>query len=253
VGFSDVDRSDGAERLAAYLRTAHAGLAAMKSYMAAAAKRAVGDGTVLDVGCGLGFDLDRLEGLGLDAVGVDFSVEMLRRAESAARLACADGAALPFRDAAFAGCRIERVLQHVADPAAVMAEVARVVRGGGFLSVFEPDYGTFRVESDVVPDGSLPASQVTARHPRIGSRLADLAEAHGFIVDDVVTESSRGYRLDRLPIDAVQAVERAVRSGAAERAFVDRWLDEQRARTAAGTFRARWDKIVLIATRRGER
>ena len=249
--FSDVDASGAAERLIAYLDATDAGLAAMKSYVAAAAARAVpAGGLVLDLGCGVGHDLVRLDALGLTAVGIDTSGRMLElaRGRGGDRLAQADGAALPCRAGSIDGCRIERVLQHVATPALVVAEVRRVLRPGGFVAVFEPDYTTFVVESDVVPDGSLPAAMLRVRHPEIGGALVELLEAEGFRIDDVVTESSRGYAVDRLPIGTALVLERAVADGRLDADTAARWTEEQRRRTVAGTFRARWDKVLAVAS-----
>jgi SAM-dependent methyltransferase len=264
-GFSDVDRSVDVDRLVGYLRATNEGLVAMKSYIVAAARRALGEGTVLDLGCGLGDDLARLAAAGLGALGIDSSSEVLRRAcatlGSSVPLVRADGVALPLRNGSVDGCRIERVLQHVEDPDVVVAEAARVVRPGGFLAIFEPDYSTFRVDSVVTPDGSLPARLVAVRHPTVGRRLAAMVERHRFRVDDVVTEASRGYRVDALPLDAARIIGRALpvdaasivghasAAGIVDRDHGERWLAEQRDRTDAGTFRARWNKILVVATR----
>lgn len=253
-GFSDVDASGTADSLAAYLRSADVGLAAMKSYMAFAAHRAVASQRVVDIGCGLGQDLDRLSALGMVPLGIEPSAEMLERARSergvTSRLVRADGAQLPLASRSIDGCRIERVLQHVDEPESVLAEVSRVLRSDGFLAVFEPDYTTFRVDSEVIPDGAVPARLLRVRHPDIGHRLGELIERHDFEIDDVVTESSRGYSLSRLPIDASAVLHRAVTDGRAAFDVVEAWLDEQRKRTEDGTFRARWDKVLVVARRR---
>ena len=246
--FGNVDGSARPERLVDYLREADRGLAANKAYQAAAHGRAVpAGGRVLDVGCGLGFDLARLEGHGLTAVGVDTSEVMLHRAHEATagalRLAKADGAALPFPVGAFDGCRIERVLQHVADPDAVVGEVRRVLRRpGGFLTALEPDYTTFRVASEVDPDGDLVARHLKVRHPAVGGELVALAERHGFQVDDVVHERSFGYGLADFPVDVT-----AVLARVDDPAVASRWLDEQRGRDAAGTLRTELTKVLVVA------
>lgn len=250
-GFSNVDASVGVERLVSYLQATDAGLVAIKQYIAFTAKRMIGTGLVLDVGCGLGTDLGRLEAVGLDAVGVDPSMEMLTRARdvSPRTLARSDGGSLPFRSGSFDGCRVERVLQHVADPTRVVGEIARIVRPGGAAFVFEPDYSTFHVESDTVLDGSLPAALLRVRHPRIGAHVASMLERARFRIDDVVTESSRGYHVERLPIDVEAVLTRAVRDGRCESATAVRWMAEQRERSTDGSFRARWDKVLVVATR----
>jgi ubiquinone/menaquinone biosynthesis C-methylase UbiE len=248
--FSAVDASLDPTPLVRYLEATDAGLAAIKSYMAAAAARAVPPGgTVLDLGCGIGLDIGRLEAAGLTAIGIDPSAVMLggarSRTQAATRLARADGARLPFRTGALDGCRIERVLQHVDDPATVVAEVRRVVRPGGFLAVFEPDHTSFQVDSEAGDDFLWRAMR--ARHKAIGAELPALLEAQGFVIDDVVTESSRGFSFEHLPVDAEAIVRRAIVDGRVDDAAAWSWLAEQRARTADGTFRARWVKVLVVA------
>ena len=251
--FSDVDASARVTALVSYLDATDTGLAAMKAYMAAAAARALGNGVIIDLGCGVGHDLIRLAGAGARPIGVDSSVEMLARCRercgSSVPLTRADGAQLPFARGSLDGCRMERVLQHVDAPEAVVAELARVLRPGGFLAVFEPDYTTFRVQSDGASDESIPARFVAARHPAIGGQLVALLQANGFRIDDVVTESSRGYSLARLPANAATLLQRAVADGRLPADAATRWLEEQEARLRAGTFRASWDKVLVVASR----
>jgi ubiquinone/menaquinone biosynthesis C-methylase UbiE len=57
-----------------------------------------------------------------------------------------DGEQLPFRAESFSGCRIERVLMHVAEPAVVVAETLRCLEPGGLVTVFEPDWQSLVVK-----------------------------------------------------------------------------------------------------------
>ncbi len=251
--FSDVDASLGVDRLISYLDVTDSFLAAMKAYVAVAARRAVPGGVVLDLGCGIGHDLVRLGDVGVRPVGLDASAAMLERARLTAAgvpLVRADAARLPFGDGSLDGCRAERILQHVGAPAVVVTEIARVLRPGAFVAVFEPDYATFRVDSDDPDDRSIPARLLRVRHPGIGVDVARMLEVAGFAIDDIVTESSRGYSLDRrLPVDAVAVVHRAVDDGRFHAGHAARWISEQRHRSALATFRASWDKILVVAHR----
>src|SRR5205823_1159350 len=123
-GFSDVDRSPDPDRLIRILDEQAVGLAAMKQYVAVTHALRHPVSPVLSLGCGAGHDMSALARLGLACVGIDPSAVMLEAAAraSAAPLVGGRGQALPFRDGAFAGCWIERVLMHVHDPAAVVAE-----------------------------------------------------------------------------------------------------------------------------------
>ncbi len=170
--FSAVDASPDPAALIAYLDTTAAGLAGMKHYVAAAAGRAVPGGRVLDVGCGAGHDLALLAAAGLRPLGIDPSGAMLAAAADRAGAPAApgglvqgDGERLPFRSGSLDGCRIERVLQHVDRPDHVIAEVARVLRPGGFLAVFEPDWATLRFGDGAtarIPPDRAPAPAPTS-------------------------------------------------------------------------------------------
>jgi len=111
---------------------------------------------VLEVGCGLGRDLAALgEDLapGGLAVGLDASRVMLKRAGLAASgntglaFTAGDALALPFADAAFHACRVDRTLQHVADPYRALAEMVRVTRPGGRVLAVEPDWGSYLLDA----------------------------------------------------------------------------------------------------------
>lgn len=95
----------------------------------------------LEVGCGEGNNLLRFAPQ-LRCTGVDLFAAKLRFAAGqvrGVRFAGADAAALPFADASFGSVFIRDLLHHVPDPAAVIAEAARVLRPGGRLCVLEPN------------------------------------------------------------------------------------------------------------------
>lgn len=94
-------------------------------------------GRVLDLGCGTGIHTVELAERTRFAVGVDVAPALLARARDklAGRrgaVVLADAAALPFADGAFAAIlSYGEPLSHVPDPAAAVAEIARVVEAGG--------------------------------------------------------------------------------------------------------------------------
>jgi SAM-dependent methyltransferase len=251
--FADVDGSGAAGTLIARLDELDQGLAAMKAYMTAATARAVPGGLVVDLGCGAGHDLARMAAAGLRGVGVDRSEAMLdetrARRPGETGLVRADGARLPFRSASVDGCRMERVLQHVAEPSLVLAEAARVVRRGGILAVFEPDWTTIRVDPPLAGDG-LASAIADVRHPDVGGRLAELATAVGFDVDDEVVEQSQAGRLAALPWTIEARLASAVGHGRMDQTTAERWVAELHERELAGTLRVHWAKVLVVATRR---
>lgn len=95
------------------------------------------EGTILDVGCGIGM-LGRLyPDLGL--IGLDASMPLLRRANTGYRLLVEGSAeALPFADGAFDVVVALNMLHHVIRPDAAVREFARVLRPGGTLVAVDP-------------------------------------------------------------------------------------------------------------------
>jgi len=101
---------------------------------------------VLDVATGTaGVALMLADRTDAEIVGVDLTEEMLRqgqarvdaRAETRVRLAVARAERLPFDDGAFDALTFTYLLRYVADPAATLRELARVVRPGGTVASLE--------------------------------------------------------------------------------------------------------------------
>jgi ubiquinone/menaquinone biosynthesis C-methylase UbiE len=148
VGFRDVDATapDKIVRCLDCLQS----MAAGRAYKARALEvlGLESGSSALDVACGLGNDVVRMTARGARAVGVDRSRTLiaaarLRHAESGCAFDVADAAALPFADGTFDAVRVDRSLQHIADPARVVREMTRVARPGGLVLCAEPDWGTF--------------------------------------------------------------------------------------------------------------
>lgn len=107
--------------------------------------------SVLDVGAGLGHWASTLLGVlspEASVVGVERDPRWVNRAgERADELGLTDrcsyvrglAEALPFEDQSFDLVTCQTLLIHVADPAAVISEMRRVVRPGGFLLLSEPN------------------------------------------------------------------------------------------------------------------
>jgi demethylmenaquinone methyltransferase/2-methoxy-6-polyprenyl-1,4-benzoquinol methylase len=106
-----------------------------------------GPTTVLDVATGTaGVAVQLARRTGARVTGIDITEAMLRRGRAAvrqeglqARIALVSGQAelLPFPDATFDALTFTYLLRYVADPAATLAELARVVRPGGAVASLE--------------------------------------------------------------------------------------------------------------------
>jgi SAM-dependent methyltransferase len=106
-------------------------------------RRRVGDGLIVDLGCGTG---RYLRELGVPTVGLDASLGMLQFARLAQpeRVLQADLEALPLADGSVGGCFASFCLQHLprSNVPTVLRDIWRALRIGGLLEVSlqEGDY-----------------------------------------------------------------------------------------------------------------
>ncbi len=170
-----------------------------------------------------------------------------RERSGTAPLIRATGESLPFGDASLAGCRIERVLIHVHDPAAVLWEVVRCLRSGALLTVCEPDWSGYRVQDET---GDASAAWIApVAHPSMGRDLWGLLEGAGLRVLDRVEELSVWRRLDTLNavIDVPAAIQRVVSAGRIHQTAAGEWMVRQRERDERGAFYSTIPKVMVIA------
>lgn len=150
-----------------------------------AAVRAVGypvGSTVADIGCGTGRALPYLrEAVGPSGrvLGVDVTAEMLAEVRAAGRdagvgLLHGDALRLPIADGVLGGIFAAGLVNHLPDPVAGLAELARITRPGGRLAMFHP---TGRVAlaarhgRTVGPDEPLSRGPLSANLAASGWRL----------------------------------------------------------------------------------
>ena len=149
---------------------------------------------LLDVGCGLGDAALMLAAdLGSEGelVGIDASARMIAAAQAKAHLApCAvrfavgNALTLTEPEGSFDVVRSERTLQWLTDPEAAAAEMVRMLKPGGLLSLIDTDWSTFSVDvgdSDAELSRQVrEAMQIERRRPsNIGRRLGELATGLG--------------------------------------------------------------------------
>jgi SAM-dependent methyltransferase len=141
--------------------------------------------SVLDVGSGAGEFLievaSRVERI--RAVGIDISETMVNTASSRAHeagvtveFATGDARRLNFPDGSFDRVHCSRVLLHLDDPAAAIAEVSRVLVPGGLVAIVEPDFDAVMIDSDNLDVARAVRRRWAAavRNPDIGRRLRRL-------------------------------------------------------------------------------
>lgn len=123
------------------------------------------DATVLDVATGTGaVARELLATKGCTVVGLDQSPQMLaearRRLPADVKLIEARAEQLPFPDGAFDALTFTYLLRYVEDPAAVLRELARVVRPGGTIAglEFAVPHGVWRPLWELYMRVGLPAA-----------------------------------------------------------------------------------------------
>jgi len=95
------------------------------------------DAALLDVGCGTAWLADHFS----DYTGIDGSPQAVATARTKGRVVLLGDVdeRLPFDDARFDGAVLKDLLEHVADPVAVVGEALRVLRPGGLIFACSPD------------------------------------------------------------------------------------------------------------------
>ncbi|MGC4805887.1 class I SAM-dependent methyltransferase [Micromonospora sp. DT233] len=183
--------------------------------------RLLGDVTgrrVLEVGAGAAAAARWLATQGARPVALDLSAGMLRHAATAAGrtgvrvpLVQADALALPFADAAFdTACTAFGAIPFVADSAAVMREVCRVLRPGGrwvfsvthpmrWIFLDDPGQGgltavhSYFDRSPYVEQDATGRATYVEQHRTLGDRIRELVEAGFRLVDLVEPEWPQGH------------------------------------------------------------
>ena len=222
--------------------------------------RLTGGENVLDLGCGLGddtFEIARLVGTQGRAVGVDVSenmvVEARRRAAQQrlnAEFEVGDSQALRFGDATFDACRTERMLMHVPEAERAFAEMVRVIRPGGRLSVFDFDWETQFVDSPYPETTRLITRSFcdSFKNGWIGRRLPRLFKRHA-MTDISVTPRTVTITYPFLELLLAGHVTRAQQAGALAPAEAERWWAHLREAHADGTFLYGFTALIVAGVK----
>ena len=143
--------------------------------------------SVLDVGCGLGGDAEiissvvgstgRVVGIDPDRDLVTKAIERTQAIFPRPEFYVGNALGLEFADNTFNASRTDRVLQHLHDPARAVAEMIRVTRPGGRVSILDVDWHTLSIAGGdiaVAREVTWHTAQVTSRQGDIGRRLIQL-------------------------------------------------------------------------------
>jgi SAM-dependent methyltransferase len=195
--------------------------------------------TAIDVGCGLGADasaMAQIVGPSGRAVGIDSSQGFVDRATQRyasqgayLRFMVADASTIPFEDATVDAIRVDRTLQHVADPNRIVAEMVRVLRPGGRIVCCEPDWGTYTVNTTdrFVGRAITDRWQQDIRNSWIGRRLPSLLVACGVTCVELTGHLlfTNGWEAANIVFDMKATVERMATDAPEHRETYLRWLE----------------------------
>jgi len=156
---------------------------------------------LLDIGAAYGFAVSEAQRLGWHASGIEVSSSAAAAAEESApgSIVVANALCAPFASASFDAITLWDVIEHLAEPHAAVAEVARLLRPGGRLVLTTGDVGSAvaRISGSRWHLYTIPEHLFF--HTRRSLRV--LLEAHGFRIVSQRAESSVytvGYLVERL-------------------------------------------------------
>ncbi|MBL6975973.1 MAG: methyltransferase domain-containing protein [Deltaproteobacteria bacterium] len=149
---------------------------------------------VLEVGCGTGLILSRLAGVADSVVGADLSGEMLLRAVGRVpSVVQANATGLPFPNDTFDVAVSFKVLAHVPPIRETVAEIARVVKPGGYVALEFYNRHSLRTAIKRLKSPSSVASDVDDTD--VFTRYDSLADIRGYLPPDLELVRTHGIRI----------------------------------------------------------
>jgi len=154
---------------------------------------------VLDVGCGTGVasrTIARRQGFSGHVTGIDRSAYLIEVGRQRVReegldgrieLHAGDSHSLDIPDASFDAVVAHTLLSHVEDQLGVLKEIARIVKPGGKIGIFDGDYASLTYGGD---DPSVPTSMpmdeliinALVTNPRVMREMPSLLRASGLML-----------------------------------------------------------------------
>jgi ubiquinone/menaquinone biosynthesis C-methylase UbiE len=220
--------------------------------------------SVLDIGCGTGVvarAIARRSGFSGEVLGVDLSPSL---AATAARLAseealdrvefrCGDSRKLELPDGSFDAAIAHTLLSHVDNPLDVLVEVARLVRPGGLIAIFDGDFASLtfghvdaakgKLNNEAIISGIAASPWVMRQMPHL-IRMADLQLVTTFPY--VFAELGQAD----FWASAIESFRRLVpMSGTMTERDADGWAEDLLHDSAAGTFFGAMNYYTFVVRR----
>lgn len=261
--FTNVDNAADPASCISYLDMAARAAAAYKTRILEIVDPRPGE-WLLDIGCGTGDDarlLSERVAPGGHVIGVDQSRTMVEEAGRRAagqtlsiEFRVGDAHHLDFADESFDGCRTERTLQHVTDPARALGEMVRVARPGARIVVAEPDWETAMIDAS---DRRVTRAFFNfrcdhrTRNGWVGRQLTGLFRQLGLEVSVIepVTICISDFDTAAQAFSLEETAREASESGVVSPSEVESWLADLKQRAGGGRFFASLTAFIV----RGEK
>jgi ubiquinone/menaquinone biosynthesis C-methylase UbiE len=222
--------------------------------------------TVLDVGCGTGVvarAIARRKGFAGRVIGIDVASYLIAAAKrlaeeegvaSAIEFRTGDSHGLQLSDAVFDAAVAHTLVSHVSDPLAVLKEIARVVRPGGTVGIFDGDYASMTFGSDDPEKGKADDAAIIdaiVTNPRILRQMPQLLREAGLELvasfGNVVADIGKAD----FWAPAIESFLRLVpKSGAMTDSEIQLWATSMRQRSEQGIFFGASNYYAYVARRR---
>jgi len=153
-------------------------------------------GSLLEIGCGSGMYLDLMRALGWRrVVGVDTSAKAIAQAEQrlALEVYCGQLKDAGFADESFDAASLSHTLEHVAEPAALLAELHRILKPGGRAAIVVPNAESLAARRFGADWFHLDAPRhlINFTRPSLGAAL----RRAGFLVEAMTTRTNGSYEV----------------------------------------------------------
>lgn len=204
---------------------------------------------ILDAGCGTGADTLELKarvGANGWVLGLDASRQMVRHARDIAgnrdtpAYAAGSICDLPIATGSLDGLTCNRVLMHLRKPVQAVREMARVLKPGGWLGLFEPDWSKTRMHPDGRASQAILATHCASfENGAVGSLLGTLVRAAGCeVVEDVERqEAVQDFEAIWPMLNLERSISAVGKSGILSQKDIQTWQEELASAAESGAFR----------------
>ena len=240
-------------------------IAMMDEYLAA--MRIDSAKTVLDLGCGTGVvsrTIAKRNGFAGSVTGIDRSPYLTA---AATRFAAAEGLtgviefrsgdsqSLELRPASFDAVVAHTLISHVEDQRAVIKEIARVVKPGGRVGIFDGDYAsmTYGGSDDAAKAKAVDEAIIDAlvTNPRVMREMPQLLQEAGLALDAAFANVVADIGKADFMAPGLQSMLRVLpRSGAMTDSEARTWVEAMMKRSDQGIYFGAINFYSYVATRR---